>query len=313
MFRNYILTGLFCCVTSTLFSNPLQKTRYRDPVFTDVSVTKNISYVPDIPEGVKPEYYRLDLYEPENDSSVSRPLIIWIHGGGFKFGKKTSRGIPVWSRQFAQRGYVCAAINYRLSKQNTLSDRDALIGACRDAVEDVVKVIEFFKKNHTLYKIDTGKIILGGNSAGGMVSLQAVYSNEYLMASGMELTNASAGNSFNTEHIAAIINFWGGMFDSTWLHNARVPVVSVHGDKDRIVPADDAGKGIYGSMIVHRFADTLHIPNSLKIYKGFAHELQKRFNPLWAGKAARKRWIEAGNFAADFLYEELFLKNTTGI
>lgn len=313
MLRNFIITGLFCCAASTLFSRSLQKTRYKDPVYTDIRITQNISYVSDIPDGVKPKYYRLDLYEPENDSSVSRPLIIWIHGGGFKFGKKRSRGIPVWSKQFAQRGYVCAAINYRLSKQNTLSDREALIRACRDAMEDAGKVIDFFKKNQALYRIDTGKIILAGNSAGGMVSLQAVYSNDYLMASENKITDAPPGDdSFNTGRIAAVINFWGGIFDSTWLRNAHVPIVSVHGNKDRIVPADNPGKGICGSIIIHRVADVLHIPNSVKIYNGFAHELQKPFNPLWAGKAARTRWTAAGNFAADFLYQELFVKKTAG-
>lgn len=61
MLRNFIITGLFCCAASTLFSRSLQKTRYKDPVYTDIRITQNISYVSDIPDGVKPKYYRLDL------------------------------------------------------------------------------------------------------------------------------------------------------------------------------------------------------------------------------------------------------------
>lgn len=63
---------------------------------------------------------------------------------------------------------------------------------------------------------------------------------------------------------------------------------------------------MYGSMAIHRTADSLHIPNQVKIYDNYAHELQKHFNPLFAGPGAKKRWAEAGAFAAAFLYDQLY-------
>ncbi|HRN57268.1 MAG TPA: alpha/beta hydrolase [Agriterribacter sp.] len=307
--RPLLITGciLITGISLQLHAQQLAATRYKDRVFTTVAVDKNITYQPVPPAGAKAKYYLFDLYQPENDTGSSRPLIIWIHGGGFTFGNKNSRGIPLWCRRFAERGYVCAAVNYRLSKANTLSDPTALINACADAVEDINHSVSFFKSNHARYKIDTNRIILAGNSAGGMIALQAVYSHVSLMR--RTIQPETAAPVFNAAKIAAVINFWGGMFDTTWLRNARVPFVSVHGSKDRIVPPGHSGKGIYGSAIIHRYAGSLAIHNRLKMVEGYAHELQKHFNPFWAGKAAHKRWEEAGQFAAAFLYEVSFNDN----
>ena len=306
---NLLITScIITCITLPLYGGQWQTTRYKDPVFKNIKIDNNVVYQTNPPGNTKEKYYRLDLYQPENDTSTSRPLIIWMHGGGFKFGNKESRGTPLWSKRFAQRGYVCAAVNYRLSKKNTLSDFTALVNACADTIEDIDQAISFFKKNYSLYGVDTNRIILAGNSAGGMIALQSVYSNAYLMNRRVQASTAShdVSPALNPRHIAAVINFWGGMFDTSWLKNASVPIVSVHGGKDRIVPLTKTDNGVYGSFIIHQNADALHIANRLKVYEGYAHELQKRFNPIWAGKAARVRWQEAGQFAADFLYEELF-------
>jgi dipeptidyl aminopeptidase/acylaminoacyl peptidase len=89
------------------------------------------------------------------------------------------------------------------------------------------------------------------------------------------------------------------------LQHAKVPVVCVHGSKDRVVPYDHKGP-LYGSLAIQQRADSLHIPNRLKTYEGYGHELQKHFNPIFAGRKTKQRWLEAGQFAADFLYEQLF-------
>jgi hypothetical protein len=48
------------------------------------------------------------------------------------------------------------------------------------------------------------------------------------------------------------------------------------------------------------------MPNNLKVYQGYGHELQKHFIPFLAGRATKRRWREAGDFAAAFLYDVLF-------
>jgi hypothetical protein len=58
---------------------------------------------------------------------------------------------------------------------------------------------------------------------------------------------------------------------------------------------------------MHKQADSLNMRNALKVFQGYSHELQKHFNPLVSGdKGTHSRWLEAGQFAADFLYDNLY-------
>ena len=282
------------------------RVKYRDLFFAHVSVEKNISYKTKLQAGTKTRYYLMDLYQPAEDTSLYRPLIIWIHGGGFKFGTKKTRGTPLWSSSFAQRGYVCAAVNYRLSKKRPLARFNDLADGCYEGIEDIQEVVSFLKKNSRLYHIDTNRIVLAGNSAGGIIALQAVYSSLAELSKLAGRTDSlTATISYNNMRIAAVINFWGAVFDPSWLQHANIPVVSVHGSKDRVVPYDHKGP-LFGSLVIHLQADLLHIPNELKTYEGWGHELQKHFNPILTGRKAKKHWLEAGQFAADFLYRQLF-------
>jgi acetyl esterase/lipase len=286
-----------------------QQIRYRDIVFDYITVQRDVRYYISMDPGIKEKYYLADVYEPYQDTSLKRPLIIWMHGGGFKFGRKESGGIPAWCRQFAGRGYICAAINYRLNKEKPLSDYDALVNQCMLAIQDLQAAIKFFKRNAESYKIDTNRIILAGNSAGGMIALQAVYSSTYEMEQRILQPGAdNRSEKHNPLHIKAIVSFWGALFDINWLENAKVPIVSVHGARDQVVSITTKDSLFFGSMSIHQRADELGIPNAIKIYEQYAHELQRFFLPIRFGRYVRKRWKQAGEFAAGFLYEQLFQK-----
>lgn len=300
----YILTGSLLLIALSTCPQTRSPNRYKDEVFPDISVGKNLSYLPDARKSV----HRFDWYEPIGDTGASsRPLIIWMHGGGFKFGSKSMLSIRLWCSFFARRGYVCAAIDYKLGKKDFRFDFDDLVRNCYAAVHDTRLAIAYFKANAARLRIDTSRIILAGNSAGGMMALQTAYSSdaELLKLIGNP-DSAQASHSIEPGDIAAVVNFWGGIFQPDWLSNARVPIVSVHGRLDNIVPYDHRGFPLYGSGAIHRVADSLHIPNRLKTYDEYSHELQKRFNPVIASRMTQRRWMEAAQFAANFLYEELF-------
>lgn len=306
------------CFLSLLINAPLsiitaqevKPVKYKDFVFEGVSVQRDLMYRTDIAPDCKKKYSQFDWYEPAGDSTASRPLIIWLHGGGFKFGKKTSAGTPVWSKTFARRGYVCAALNYRLSKKHPLKNFADLVQGCADAIEDLREAITFFKQHCRQFRIDSTRIILAGNSAGGMIALQAVYSSPWEMAQLIHKGDSTMPSGFrhNAQQVAAVVNCWGALFNTRWLENTAVPIVSIHGQKDRVVPYDHQNPSLYGSLAIHRVADSLHIANSIKIFEGYGHELQKHFNPLFSGSRAKKRWLQAGDFIAAFLYEQLFAK-----
>jgi dienelactone hydrolase len=305
--KTLIGASLLGCYSKTGFAQQNKLLNYKDLVFEKVSVTKNIYYDSAIKKGTKSRDHLLDLYEPVLDSNLARPLIIWIHGGGFKFGSKKSAGTPLWSRSFARRGYVCVALNYRLSKKRPLAKFPDLVEGCFTGIEDLKMAIEFLRKNAAIYKIDTSRIIAAGNSAGGMIALQAVYSNRSaLQALFKQVDPSGTDTSVNPLKIVAIINFWGGIFETRWLENTRIPIVSVQGTNDKIVPYDHKNNLLFGSYAIHRKADSLGIPNVIKPYPGIGHELKKHFLPFLTGRRTKTRWMEAGQFAADFLYKQLF-------
>ena len=281
--------------------------RYKDIIFSDVSIDKDLSYKDNVSKDEK-KSYQFDLYQPKGDTAQARPLIIWMHGGGFKFGSKEAKGIQLWSRTFAQRGYVCAAINYRLSKRNTIFHFDELLKASYFAVQDAKTAVEYFKKHYKEYHIDPDKIILAGNSAGGIIALQAAYSSNADLARFAKLPDTIEGaKTREIFKVAGVINFWGAIFDPDWLKNAHVPIVSVLGSNDGVVPPTHKSAPLYGGIDIHAKADDLYIPNQLKIFDGYSHELQKHFNPIFpVSNATHQRWLEAGQYAADFLYDRLF-------
>ena len=280
--------------------------RYRDQVFNNLSITKNISYN-DSANAADRESYLMDIYQPAADSGSKRPLIIWMHGGGFKFGSKEASGIRLWCKTFAERGYVCVAINYRLSKNNPLLHYNDLLKGCYDGVIDAKKAIRFFRENALKYGIDSNKIILAGNSAGGMIALQTAFVSNADLAKSAGLTTINGDDgSTSLPKIAAVVNLWGAIFNRDWLKNARVPIVSVLGDQDGIVAPTHKNTSIYGGEDIHSTADSLQLANALRIFKGYSHELQKHFNPLFpVSSDTEKRWLEAGQFVADFLYSHV--------
>jgi dienelactone hydrolase len=301
MFKQSPLFLIIICIS---FSATAQTTKvYKDLVFSDVVIDRDQNYSTNPSD--KNKAHLFDLYQPKDDPSKARPLIIWMHGGGFRFGSKNAQGIGLWSNDFAKRGYVCAGINYFLGKKATSFNMDNLQKNLYYAVADAKMAVAYFKRHYKEYRIDTNKIILAGNSAGGMIALQAAYSNDEELAKAAHITDVATNQQ--RLKVAAVVNFWGSIIDLNWLKNAHVPIVNVVGDKDSVMPPTSKNGPLYGGIDIHHRADKLHIPNELKVFEGYSHELQKHFNPIFpVGKNTQGRWLEASRFAADFLYKVLF-------
>ena len=267
-----------------------------------VAIRQNLSYNSIPVQGVHSRYHLFDWYEGGGEKRPLKPLVILMHGGGFKLGNKATDSTPFIAKAFARNGYSCASINYRRSRKRPLARFEDLAEGCFDALEDLQLAIRYFKQNWREYSIDTNRIILAGNSAGGMMALHAVYPSRYelgLFTQKQQLSGLS--KSHNPENIFAIINYWGAIYDTAWLRNSKVPIMTIHGGKDRVVPNAENKGPLYGSEIIHRNAVLLGIPNQILVYKEFGHELHRHFNPLGAGGKARKRWQEATVQAIEFL------------
>src|SRR3954471_18722279 len=64
--------------------------RYRDPVFNAVTVTSNVTYGSAVNLSNETVTLQLDEYQPTGDTVTKRPAIVWVHGGSFTGGSKTS-------------------------------------------------------------------------------------------------------------------------------------------------------------------------------------------------------------------------------
>ena len=118
------------------------------------------------------ETLTLDIYQnkgQQNDQS-SAPVLLYIHGGGLLEygGTKKGQGLPLLN-EFAQRGWVCVSINYRLSPTHKWP---AHLIDCKTA-------LQWIKKNISDYGGDAKFIITAGDSAGGQLSaMMALTAND---------------------------------------------------------------------------------------------------------------------------------------
>lgn len=122
----------------------------------DVSVSTDIEFARPDDDGLE-----LDLYLPETDSA--RPAVVVVYGGGWEQGNKSQLG---WhAEQLAQRGFVAAAVEYRLSPEWEYPA----------AVQDVNAAIAWLRTNGDEYGIDGDRIATFGWSSGAhLVALTGV-------------------------------------------------------------------------------------------------------------------------------------------
>ncbi len=102
------------------------------------------------------EAWRLDLARPTDPGKKARPGIVFVHGGGWRNGDKRAGIFIGGAIEYAQKGYVCITVNYRLTDE-------APFPAC---VEDVKCAVRWFRANAKKYNLDPTRIGGYGNSAG---------------------------------------------------------------------------------------------------------------------------------------------------
>lgn len=221
-----------------------------------------------------------DFYEPANDTVSERPLVIYIHGGGFAAGSRTYPSVQEICRRLANKGYVVANIDYRLDPgfdlYNSSTDRRAMT----DAMHDAKQAIRFFKANATTYKIDTSLVFIGGESAGAVTSMMASFvdkqseMNAYPMASPNDpigsLANPNVGNQ-----VHGTLCLCGMILDTLAMELPTDPnILWTHGTDDTYIPIALAFN------VVLRAAN-IGLPIEAKAYQGATHCPWYFGNPSW--------------------------------
>lgn len=155
------------------------------PVPDGVTVTSDIEY-----GNVGGRALRLDLYQPAA-SKQPAPGLVFIHGGAWAGGRK--QDYRYYGLLFAQKGYVVASVEYRLSGEQIYPA----------AVEDCKCAVRWMRAQAGEIGVDPERIGAVGGSADGHLSMMVGYSSD---VPELEGTGGHAGVS---SRVQCVVNLYG--------------------------------------------------------------------------------------------------------
>jgi acetyl esterase/lipase len=166
-----------------------------------------------------------DLYLPAG-GAARPPVVVWLHGGGWRFG---DRRMAPDLKGFAQRsGLAVVSIDYRLSDEAKFPA----------PVEDVKTTVRWVRSVAGEFGFDSGRIGLWGSSAGGHLAACAALSDEAQLISTEHPGHSSA--------VQAVVDGYGptnfGRIDGD---RAAMPAAGTDAESvalgiSRLLPAGDA-------------------------------------------------------------------------
>jgi acetyl esterase/lipase len=215
--------------------------------------------LPDISYATLSPSEKLDLYLPAAKDRPA-PLVIWIHGGGFRVGDKRSMprrnfGPPPTPRgpdgpyqiqvpdvaALIHKGYAVASLNYRLLRR----PGDRFVNFARPAVQDGKAAVRFLRANAALYRFDPEKFAVWGNSAGGFIAAMLAMTGDHPTI----FDDPALGNPDVSGAVQAAVIWYGAieaadpeMQFSRNIGEATLipPFLIANGDADNSVPVDGA-------------------------------------------------------------------------
>ena len=173
----------------------------------------------------------VDLYQPDGKQQ-KRPLIVFMHGGGFAGGSPKNPQEVRFAKTAAAKGYIVALISYRLTRKdktfNCESSADGKIKTFQMAAEDYMDAVKYLIEHAAEFSIDSNTIIAGGSSAGAEAVLDALYNPQLMF--GPE-------NPYKDIHFSAVISLAGAIVDARYLTQKQaIPGLFFHGTADQLVP-----------------------------------------------------------------------------
>jgi para-nitrobenzyl esterase len=200
--------------------------RYRDAVFTAVSTTHDVTYGSAVDQQGATVTLKLDVYRPTGDAVTDRPAIVWVHGGSFRAGDKTSPEIVDEATTFAKKGFVNVSINYRLSPNGCTTVTAECLTAIVDAKHDAQAAVRFLRARADDYGVDEDRIAIGGTSAGAITALNVGYGPEDV---------GDSGNPGFASTVRAAVSLSGARILTT-ANPGEAAALLFHGTEDTLVP-----------------------------------------------------------------------------
>jgi acetyl esterase/lipase len=192
----------------------------------DVERVANVSY------GDAGSKNLLDVYRGRSRPSGG-PVLIHLHGGAFRSGRKSREARPLLYR-LASQGWVCISANYRLSPAATFPDH----------LIDVKKVIAWAREHGPEYGADPAVVFVAGSSAGGhLAAFAALTPNDPVFQPGFEDADTSVVGAIS------LYGYYGSLGTDhepppssplAYVQADAPPFFVAHGDKDTLVLVEDA-------------------------------------------------------------------------
>src|SRR5882724_11079214 len=114
----------------------------------------------------KNERQTLDVYAPTDGKN--HPVVVWIHGGGWKAGDK--KGVQKKPQAFVDKGFVFVSTNYRFVPHVTV----------KEMTSDIAKAIRWVHEHAKEYGGDPNSILVMGHSAGAHLAALVCTDERYL-------------------------------------------------------------------------------------------------------------------------------------
>jgi len=219
---------------------------------------------------------KLDVYK-RRDAGGPQPTLIWIHGGGWTGGTKEAALMSLMP--WFEMGWNVVNVEYRLRR----------ISLAPAAVEDCLCALKWVAGNAKNHDIDTSRLVVSGDSAGGHLALTTGMIPE---SAGLDRECPAAP----LPKVAAIINWYGitdvnDLLDGanrknyavewlsslpdreqvarrvsplTYVRAGLPPVLTIHGDADPTVPYNHA-------VQLREALDKAGVPNQLLTIPGGRH------------------------------------------
>lgn len=342
---------LFLLGATSIWAQPF---RYSEKIFQETDTLKNVEYATadwlnnsfslladyNIHDGenkteMRPVY--MDIFTPKGDTLTKRPAIIFVHSGGFLMGSKKNDDMIAFCDSFARRGYVTAALGYRIGMgaeittlwgfplSIKLSEKNAARAVYR-ATQDSRAAIRFLKSKAGDYGIDTSKIYMVGSSAGGFVALHNLYMNQPHEIPELALTEPSLGN-LDTVGIQgygsqanAIVSMWGALEKPELIEDEKTPVFLVHGEDDDVVyfkkgmplktlvPVNDAIDFLipetYGGFCIDTALINRNVEHETYFVPGKKHEFYGVATGMFGEDDPNQYWDTIQNKISNFLLDQ---------
>ncbi len=149
-----------------------------------------------------------DVWQPPEGVSPSGLALIFLHGSAWMVFDKDFGTRPFF-RQLVAQGHVIMDVSYRLCPE---------VGI-QDMVGDVKRAVAWMKANAGRYGIDPRRIVLGGASAGGHLSMLAAYAPNHPWMTPEELRGSDLS-------VTGVLSYYGP---------SDLRAVYEHTDQERLV------------------------------------------------------------------------------